>query len=52
MGKQAIPRNVQGYCSSFNVIIDRFVDHIAATRAKDGTISDITMLLKLLLIES
>ena len=51
VGKQATPRNVQSYCSGFNIILDRFMDYVRSARGADGAIGDIAYPLRLLLVE-
>ena len=52
VGKQATPRNVQTYTTSFNKIFDRFMEHIRTSRGENGgMIDDFAYPLKLLLTE-
>ena len=52
MGKQATPRSVQAYSSGFTDIFQRFADYIESAKDETGVISDITLPIKLLFVES
>ena len=52
MGKQATPRSAQAYSSAFTEIYQRFTNYIESAKDENEVISDITLPIKLLFVES